>query len=246
MEGLNVSYGTALVAGIGTFLAPCILPLVPAYLSFISGSSLQELTAEEKPSGVTRDAMIAGLAFVLGLGAVFVPLGAASTALGSFMAENKQTFALVGGALIIVFGIHFMGLIRIPFLNYEKRMHVEAKPAGLIGAFLFGAAFAFGWSPCVGPILSMILFQASMGENVWDGVALLTVYTAGLGIPFLIAAAFSARFMGFLAKFRRHMHKIEIALGLLLVLTGVLIMTGGLNAVSGFLLEAFPVLQELS
>ncbi len=244
--GMDVSYLTALIAGIGTFLAPCILPLVPAYLSFISGSSLVDLTADEKPAGVTRDALLAGLAFVIGLGAVFVPLGASATALGQFLAQNKATFGLVGGGLIVVFGLHFMGLIRIPFLNYEKRMHIERKPAGLLGAFLFGAAFAFGWSPCVGPVLSMILFQAAQGENVWDGVALLSVYTAGLGVPFLLAAAFAGRFMAFLARFRRHMHRIEIGLGLLLVATGILIMTGGLTAVSGWLLQAFPVLQRLS
>ncbi len=243
---LHVSYLAALVAGVGTFLAPCILPLVPAYLSFISGNSLAELTADEKPAGVTRGALLAGLAFVIGLGAVFVPLGASATALGQVMAQNRSTLAIAGGGLIVIFGLHFMGAIRIPFLNYEKRMHIDSKPAGLLGAFLFGAAFAFGWSPCVGPILSMILFQASQGENIRDGVWLLCVYTAGLGIPFLIAAAFASRFMAFLARFRRHMRKIEIGLGLLLVATGILIMTGGLTAVSGWLLRAFPALQSLS
>ncbi|CCQ73756.1 cytochrome c biogenesis CcdA family protein [Magnetospira sp. QH-2] len=246
--GMDVSYGTAMVAGILTFLAPCILPLVPAYLSFISGASLEDLTdADSKQrSETTRRALISGLFFVLGLSFVFVSLGAGATTIGGFMGQHKREFAIFGAILIIIFGLHYMGLFKIGFLNFEKRFHLENKPAGVIGAFLIGMAFGFGWTPCVGPVLSTILMQAAMGESIWDGIILLSIYSAGLGIPFLLAAAFASRFMLFLAKFRRHLGKIEMALGGLLVLTGVLILTGGLNSISNWILEAFPALQKLS
>lgn len=245
---MDVSFGTALVAGIFTFLAPCILPLVPAYLSFISGSSLEDLTADDpkKAAETTKNAIVSGLFFVLGLSFVFVSLGAGATTVGGFFGQHKREFAVVGAVLIIVFGLHYMGLFRIAFLNFEKRFHLENKPAGIAGAFFIGAAFGFGWSPCVGPVLSMILMQAAMGEDVWDGIVLLSIYSAGLGIPFLLAAAFAGRFMMFLARFRRHLHKIELAMGGLLVVTGVLILTGGLSNMSNWILKTFPALQRLS
>ena len=176
---------------------------------------------------------------------MFTALGASATSLGGWLGTHKREFAIAGAVLIIIFGFHYMGVFKIPFLNYEKRMHVDAKPAGYLGSLLIGMAFGFGWSPCVGPVLSAILMQAMMGENVWDGVSLLATYSAGLGIPFLLAAAFAGRFMAFLAKFRRHLHKIEIALGGLLVLTGVAIITGSLNEFSNLMLEWFPILGEL-
>ena len=244
--GMDVSYGTALVAGMLTFLAPCILPLVPAYLSFISGHSLEELTADDgNAKKVGRQAFISGIFFVIGLSFVFVTLGAGAGALGETFAQYKRQFAMGGAVLIILFGLHYTGLFRIGFLNFEKRMHLDSKPAGFLGALLIGMAFGFGWSPCVGPVLSTILMQAMMGEGMWAGVGLLSVYSAGLGIPFLLAAAFAGHFMRFLARFRRHIPKIEMALGGLLILTGILILTGSLVDISNWMLQAFPALGEL-
>ncbi len=246
MSGMEVSYTTALVAGMLTFLAPCILPLVPAYLSFISGHSLEELTEEGGDRRkVGLQAFISGVFFVLGLGFVFVSLGAGAGAVGGLFAEHKRIFAMVGAIIIILFGLHYMGVFRIGFLNFEKRFHLDNRPAGYVGALLIGMAFGFGWSPCVGPVLSSILMQAAMSESVWGGVGLLSVYAAGLGIPFLLAAAFAGHFMRFLARFRRHIPTIERALGVLLVLTGILILTGGLVEISNWMLKLFPFLAEM-
>lgn len=257
--GFDVSYPTAWVAGILTFLSPCILPLVPAYLCFISGMTLDQLTgAQPRSAGAAaapiqvdvatagKTAFWPGLAFVLGLSTVFVLMGAAASSLGQFVAANKHTLALVGGGVIIVFGLHYMGLFRLSFLNFEKRMHLQNKPAGLIGAFIVGLAFGFGWTPCVGPVLSTILMVSSLGDDVWYGVSLLATFAAGLGIPFLLAALMAGPFMRFLGRFRRHMRKVELGMGGLLVATGVLIITGGLSDVTAWMLDTFPILEGLN
>lgn len=255
MGGFDVSYFGALTAGVLTFLSPCILPLVPAYLCFISGLTLEQIAGgppgrpgadgAAAPTG-RATAFLPGLAFVLGLALVFILMGAAATGLGQFVAAHKRTLALVGGAIIIVFGLHYMGVFRIGFLNFEKRLHLQNKPAGLIGAFVIGLAFGFGWTPCVGPVLSTILMIAATGEDVGYGVSLLGTFAAGLGIPFLLAALGAGPFMRFLARFRRHMHKVELAMGGLLVATGVLIVTGGYIELQGWMLETFPALGRLN
>ncbi len=262
MTGFDVSYLTALTAGILTFLSPCILPLVPAYLCFISGLSLEQLTGggqakpalaggpeeEEKDmgAGAAHAALLPGLAFVIGLSTVFILMGAAASSLGQLVSQHKRELALAGGIVIIVFGLHYMGLFRIGFLNFEKRLHLQNKPAGLIGAFVIGLAFGFGWTPCVGPVLSTILMIAATGDGPWSGVGLLGTFAAGLGIPFLLAALAAGPFMRFLARFRRHMRKVELAMGSLLVITGLLIVTGGYIEVQGWLLDAFPALGDLN
>lgn len=245
--GLDVSLMAAFGAGILTFLSPCILPLVPAYLCFISGSSLEQLTNQTEDQTFRRSRVLwAGFAFVLGLSSVFIAMGAAATSLGQLVAQNKQTLSMVGGAVIVVFGLHYMGVFKIAFLNFEKRFHPDQKPAGLIGAFVLGMAFGFGWTPCVGPVLSSILMVASGMGEISQGVKLLAVYAAGLGIPFMIAAALSVQFMQFLTRFRRHIGKIEIAMGVLLVITGVLMMSGSLTHITAWLLETFPILNGLN
>lgn len=247
MDPFDVSYFAAVGAGVLTFLSPCILPLVPAYLCFISGMSLEELVESNPDDKSQRTRVLgAGLAFVLGLSSVFIALGATASSLGQVMASYKGELAMVAGAVIIIFGLHYMGVFRIGFLNFEKRMHLENKPAGWIGAFIIGMAFGFGWTPCVGPILSTILLIAGSGETVWYGISLLGVFAAGLGIPFLLAALMSGRFMRFLARFRKHLHKVEMAVGGFLVMTGVLILTGTLTDITGWLLETFPVLGGLN
>lgn len=262
MSPFDVSYLTALSAGVLTFLSPCILPLVPAYLCFISGLSLEQLTGNaaskpaadgsavvERPVGAgqaARTAFLPGLAFVIGLSTVFILMGAAASSLGQLVSQYKRELAFGGGLIIIVFGLHYMGLFRIGFLNFEKRLHLENKPAGLIGAFVIGLAFGFGWTPCVGPVLSTILMIAATGEGAWSGVSLLGTFAAGLGIPFLLAALAAGPFMRFMARFRRHMRKVELAMGSLLVITGLLIVTGGYIQVQGWLLDTFPVLNTLN
>ncbi len=241
---LDVSFVAAFSAGLLTFLSPCILPLVPAYLCFISGQSLEQLTEKEQRNA--GQVLWAGLAFVLGISAVFISMGAAATSLGQMIAVYKSKLSLVGGAVIIIFGLHYMGVLRISFLNFEKRLHLESKPAGWIGAFILGLAFGFGWTPCVGPVLSTILMIAGGMGEVSNGVLLLTVYSIGLGIPFLIAAALTGPFMTFLSRFRTQMRRIEIAMGTLLVATGLLIVTGGLNRVTVWMLDTFPILNGLN
>lgn len=251
--GFEVSYGAAALAGVLTFLSPCILPLVPAYLCFISGMSLEQIAGtghlRSKGNGtvvVGRSVFWSGLAFVLGLSSVLIAMGAAATTLGGFVAQHKQTLAVIGGGIIIVFGLHYAGLFRISFLNFEKRLHLENKPAGLIGAYVIGLAFGFGWTPCVGPVLSTILMIASTGEDLHYGISLLSVFAAGLGIPFLLAALAAGPFMSFLGRFRRHMRKVELAMGGLLVATGLLIVTGGLTDITGWMLDTFPVLGGIN
>ncbi len=244
---LDVSLFAAFTAGILTFLSPCILPLVPAYLCFISGSSLEQLTNQSEDTSFERKTvLLSGLAFVLGLSSIFIAMGAAATSLGQAIAQYKQTLAMVGGIIILVFGLHYMGLFKIAFLNFEKRFHPDQKPAGLLGAFILGMAFGFGWTPCVGPVLSSILMVAGGMGELSDGVTLLAIYAAGLGIPFMLAAALSAHFMRFLSKFRRHLHKVEVTMGGLLVLTGILILTGSLSNITAWMLETFPVLNGLN
>lgn len=254
--GFEVSYGASALAGLLTFLSPCILPLVPAYLCFISGMSLEQIagpnagraqsdgTATATMGG--RNVFWSGLAFVLGLSTVLIAMGAAATSLGGLVAQHKQTLAVIGGGVIIVFGLHYAGLFRISFLNFEKRLHLQNKPAGLIGAYIIGLAFGFGWTPCVGPVLSTILMIASTGDGIGYGISLLAVFAAGLGIPFLLAAMAAGPFMRFLGRFRRHMRKVELAMGGLLVATGLLIITGGLTDVTGWMLETFPILGGIN
>jgi len=244
---LDVSLVAAFGAGILTFLSPCILPLVPAYLCFISGNSLDQLTARKNTDTIDRKpVLIGGLAFVIGLSSIFIAMGAAASGLGQFIAQNKQTLSMFGGAIIIVFGLHYMRVIRLSFLSFEKRFHPDQKPANIIGCFVLGVAFGFGWTPCVGPVLSSILMIAGGMGEFSDGMTLLAIYSAGLGIPFLLAATLSAQFMSFLGRFRQHLHKVEILMGLMLILTGVLIVSGSLSDLTGWLLKTFPALNGLN
>ncbi len=241
MDPSQLSYAGALGAGILSFVSPCVLPLIPAYLCFLGGASLDELTAKGGvDKAVSRRVFISALAFVLGFSTVFISLGAGATALSNLLAENIDILSKIAGVVIVVFGFHYMGLFRIGFLNFEKRFHMEAKPAGLAGSYLLGLAFAFGWTPCVGPILATLLMVAAGSDSLWYGTSLLAVYAAGLGIPFLLAAFMVKPFMGFMARFRKHMRKVEITIGGLLVVTGIAIFTGSLADAAYWLLEAFP------
>ena len=246
MDPFNITYLGAFGAGLLSFVAPCVLPLIPAYLCFLGGASLDELTAEGGvDKAVQRRVFTSAVAFVLGFSTVFIILGATATTVSQLLAENIGILSKIAGVIIVVFGLHYMGLFRIGFLNFEKRFHLENKPSGLLGSYILGLAFAFGWTPCVGPVLATILMVAASGDDVMYGVSLLSVYAAGIGLPFLAAAFAVKPFMTFLGKFRKHMHKVEMAIGGLLVLTGIAIFTGSLAEVSNWIYETFPGIAEI-
>ncbi|MEZ5826298.1 MAG: cytochrome c biogenesis CcdA family protein [Geminicoccaceae bacterium] len=232
----------ALVAGLLSFLSPCVLPIVPPYLAYMSGVSMAELQSGAKAS---RKALVTALFFVLGLSTVFLFLGFAASAFGAFFLANQQIFNWVAGAIVIVFGLHFIGLISIPFLNREARLDAGDRGDSALGAYVLGLAFAFGWTPCIGPQLGMILSLAATEESVARGTTLLAVYAAGLGIPFLAVAAFFPRMQGLMGWMKRHMAVIERIMGALLILIGLLMLTGGFSALSWWLLETFPGLAVL-
>jgi cytochrome c-type biogenesis protein len=240
----DVTIVAALVAGVVSFLSPCVLPLVPPYLVYMAGTSLERLADAEPGPRVRRETVAAALLFVAGFSTVFVALGASASVVGALIRAYSGPLATVAGIAIIVMGLHFLGLTPIAFLMREKRATV-AKPVGLWGAYLMGLAFAFGWTPCIGPILAAILAVAASEQTVTRGAGLLAVYSLGLGIPFIIAAFAIEPFAAFLARFRKHLHRVEQAMGALLVLTGIAFLTGSINQVSVWLLEAFPGLGKI-
>jgi len=235
----------ALLAGVLSFVSPCVLPLVPPYLGYLAGVSLEELSGEDVDQAATRKVFFTALAFVAGFSTVFVILGASASLIGQFVSQYLQYLSYIAGALIIVMGLHFLGVFKIGFLYQEARVQVERKPAGHVGAYLMGLAFAFGWTPCVGPILATILFVAGSEETTGQGAILLSAYALGLGIPFLLAALFAGPFLNFMKKFRKHMGTVEKGMGVVLVLTGVMFLTGQMAVLSYWLLETFPVFQNI-
>lgn len=246
MFGENVSLLAALGAGFISFISPCVLPLIPGYLSFISGVSVADLGVAEKRGEVLRKVALSSFIFVLGFSAVFVTLGASATAVGKFLLSNKiGLFNRIAGAIIVILGLHVAGIIRIPFLNYEKRFQARSKPLGVLGTFLVGIAFAFGWTPCIGPILGGILGLAANQGTVGKGMLLLSFYSLGLGIPFLVTAVSFNFFLGFSGFFKRHFHKIEIVSGLFLVVIGLLMFFNQFGIISRWLLKTFPGLQDV-
>ncbi len=241
MTGLDATFYGAFIAGMLSFLSPCILPLVPPYLCFLGGVSLKQL---EDGAAVDRAASIrvvlSSMVFVLGFATVFVAFGATASALGRIIVENIEILSIIAGLLIIVLGLHFLGVFRIALLYREARFHLERKPAGIAGAYVVGLAFAFGWTPCVGPVLAAILMVAASEDSALHGATLLATYAAGIGVPFIAAALFAPLFLKFMARFRRHIVWVERAMGALLVATGILFITGGINDIGNWLLETFP------
>jgi cytochrome c-type biogenesis protein len=241
----NMTLGGVLLAGILSFASPCVLPLVPPYLCYVAGTSLDALTAGEGDRAATRRTVIAAAAFVLGFSTVFVTLGLTASLIGRLLAQYQATLSIVAGAVIIVMGLHFLGVFRIALINREARVHVQHKPPGLIGAYVLGLAFAFGWTPCIGPVLGAVLAVAASADGVATGGLLLAVYALGLGVPFLIAAAASGPFIRFMHRFKRHLATVERTMGALLVVTGVLFLTGQMATMSFWLLETFPALGRI-
>ncbi|WHZ36969.1 cytochrome c biogenesis CcdA family protein [Sagittula sp. MA-2] len=230
----------ALLAGLVSFLSPCVLPIVPPYLAFMSGLSLNEMQEGRKRGKVA----LAALFFVLGLSTIFVLLGFTASWLGSFFLTNQVLLGRIAGAVVIVFGLHFLGVFRIGFLDREMRME-GGEGGSAFGAYILGLAFAFGWTPCIGPQLGAILSLAATETSVARGTVLLAVYAAGLGIPFLLAAIFLGRAVGLMNRMKRHMAMIEKVMGVLLIVVGVALLTGAFSAFSFWLLETFPGLATL-
>ncbi|MEP2707299.1 MAG: cytochrome c biogenesis protein CcdA [Roseibium sp.] len=242
---LDVSMGAAFLAGLLSFVSPCVLPIVPPYLCYLAGVSVEELKGENESASTGHRVVLAAIAFVLGFTVVFVALGATASVVGQSIAQYYDILSYVAGTIIIIMGLHFLGVFRIGLLFREARVHVDKKPAGLFGAFIIGLAFAFGWTPCVGPVLAAILFVAGSSETAWQGAGLLAVYSLGIGIPFIAAAAFASRFLHWAGRFRKHMGLIEKIMGGFLVLTGVLFITGQMSAIALWLLDTFPIFMQV-
>ncbi|MFZ2469030.1 MAG: cytochrome c biogenesis protein CcdA [Parvibaculum sedimenti] len=254
MTDLNISYAAAAAGGLLSFLSPCVLPLVPAYLCFIAGTSFEELTKDEAQGHekLTQRVAIGAIGFVLGFTTIFVALGASASAINPYILAHKETLGRVAGLIIIVFGLHYMGIFRIALLNREARFQPErigdvtqSLWMQFLSPYVLGLAFAFGWTPCIGPILATILAIAASQESLRTGVALLATYSLGLGIPFL-AAAFAIRgFLAFAKRIRSHMQAIEIAAGVLLAGTGLLMVLGSFETIAITLINLFPFLAKL-
>jgi cytochrome c-type biogenesis protein len=240
----DVTIAAALIAGAVSFLSPCVLPLVPPYLVYITGASLERLADAEPEPQVRREALLAAVLFVLGFTTVFVALGASASAIGALLRAYSDVLATVAGVAIIVMGLHFLGLTRLDIFLREKRLPM-AKPVGLWGAYAMGFAFAFGWTPCIGPILAAILAVAAAEATVVKGAGLLAVYSLGLGVPFLLAALAVEPFAAFVARFRAYLGAVEKAMGVLLVLTGIAFLTGFVTEASYWLLETIPALGRI-
>ena len=240
---LITAMAIALFAGVLSFLSPCVLPIVPPYLAYMGGISMNDMTAGEDRSG-RRKAIVASIFFALGLSTVFVLLGIAASALGQFFLTNQILFSQIAGAVIILFGLHFIGVFKLNFLMREARIDAGNRGGSALGSYVLGLAFAFGWTPCIGPILGAILALSAQEESVTRGTVLMATYAIGLGIPFILVAVFIQRSMGIINRFKKHMRKIEIAMGLLLVVIGIAMLTGAFSAFSFWLLEQFPALAE--
>jgi cytochrome c-type biogenesis protein len=239
----DVSIPAALIAGLVSFLSPCVLPLVPPYLIYLTGATIEHVANDETTQTSKRAVMTSALMFVLGFSTVFVALGASASLVGGLIRAWSAELSIVAGIVIIIMGLHFLGLTRISLLMREGRMQMP-KPVGLWGAYAMGLAFAFGWTPCIGPVLAAILAVAASEATVARGAGLLAVYSLGLGIPFLIAAFALKPFVGLLGRMRAHLGRVEKVMGGLLVLTGIAFLGGWIAQASYWLLENFPMLSR--
>lgn len=231
----QLSVATAFIGGVFSFLSPCVLPLVPGYLSLISGLTLDQLRAETERERVSRTVILNTMTFILGFSLVFISLGASATWIGRVLQSQMAVLSKIAGVVIILFGLHLAGILKINLLYREARFHSQPSQRGLLGAFVMGLAFAIGWTPCIGPILAAILALAAAQETVSQGVLLLTVYSLGLGIPFLLTGMGTNYFLLFYKNFKRHLRRVEMASGVLLVAIGVLIFTNNLAVLSRYL-----------
>lgn len=239
MHSQEVTYFGAFIAGLLSFLSPCVLPLIPSYITYITGLSFADIQSEHPSHKVRQTSMLHSLAFILGFTVVFVLLGASATFIGSFLNQHAAFLRKAGGILIVLLGVHVTGLVPINMLLGEKRVTIHRKPAGFIGTFLVGIAFAAGWTPCIGPILAAILMVAATEESVYHGIVLLLVYSLGLGIPFFLSSLAMHQFIVAFQRFKKYIRVFEICTGVFLVFVGVLIYFNWLSRLSGVFLSLF-------
>jgi len=242
----HIYLGVAL-AGLVSFLSPCVLPLVPPYLGYLGGTTINLAGSSESKldAGVWRRVVLGSVLFVLGFTTVFVGLGAGASVFGQLIQTYKSELSIVAGVVIILFGLHFLGLLRIPVLYKEARYHGQLEGGGLAGAYVIGLAFAFGWTPCIGPILATVLALAANEASLGAGVWLLFVYSLGLGIPFILAAVAVRPFLSFMQRFRRHLGAVEKVMGVILVITGIMFLSGSMNWLGQWMIETFPGLAQI-
>jgi len=238
----EVSLIAAFLAGVVSFVSPCVLPLVPSYITFITGVSFDELTAGQQNARVRRLTIIHSLAFIVGFSIVFISLGATATATGQFLRDHQDTLRIAGGVLIILFGIYLTGVIHIPVLSRERKFQLTRKPLGILGSVLVGITFAAGWTPCIGPILGSILLYASTGKTVGTGIVLLSVYSLGLGLPFFLASLGMNSFLAASSRLRRSLRTIEVVSGIILIAFGIALVTNVFEHFVGFLATFLPAL----
>ncbi|MEW6413500.1 MAG: cytochrome c biogenesis protein CcdA [Candidatus Zixiibacteriota bacterium] len=241
----TVEIPAAVLAGLLSFVSPCVLPLIPGYLSFISGVSIEELSSRQRSSSQLWKMLINTVFFVVGFSLVFVLLGAGATKIGTVLKSNLDIFNKIAGVVVFVFGLHVAGVFKIKALNYEKRVHARQKSMGVLGSMAIGIAFAFGWTPCIGPILGAILTLAAQQGSVSHGVVLLLFYSAGLGIPFILTALLFNYLIGAFGFIKRHFRAVEIISGSLLMIVGVMIFFNWLQLISAFILQQVPALQNV-
>ncbi|MEM7422969.1 MAG: cytochrome c biogenesis protein CcdA [Pseudomonadota bacterium] len=243
--GFDVGYGAAALAGLLSFLSPCILPIVPFYLCYIAGLSFEGLTASAAAPAIRRKVVLSSVFFSLGIITIFVGLGATASVFGQQLREWFDVIRWAAAILIFGLGLHFLGVLRIGLLLREARIDVGNRPYGMAGAFLVGMAFAFGWTPCVGPVLAAILFTAGASETASEGALLLLSYGAGMALPFVAAALFIGPFLRFAQGFKRHLGRVERTMGVFLILFGVLIATNSMNVIAGWMLQIAPDIGTL-
>lgn len=237
---LDVTFTTALLAGLISFISPCVLPIVPPYLAYLAGVSFSELSTSGTSSATSRRIVGSSILFVFGFTTVFVMLGASASFIGKSVTQYFDILSTIAGIIIIIMGLHFLGVFKIGLLYREARIQVEKKPVNILSAYVIGLAFAFGWTPCVGPVLAAILFMAGAENTVWQGAALLATYSLGIGIPFILAAIFAKQFLGWANRFKRHLGTVEKVMGGMLVVTGILFLTGAMPLIAFWFLETFP------
>ena len=227
-----ISYPAAFTAGLLSFLSPCVLPLIPAYFTFITGFSLEELT-ESRDSEIRKKVFLSTILFVSGFSLVFILMGASASYLGGLIYNYRELIRIIGGIFIIILGVHLTGIIRIRGLDFEKRINMEKKPLHFFGTFVVGMAFGAGWSPCIGPLLGSIIIIAGSQETVWQGIILLAIYSSGLAIPFIIMSVFINFLLIFIKKASRVLQYINTAAGILLIIVGLILVTNKLYVLTG-------------
>lgn len=243
---LDISFAGAALAGLLSFFSPCILPMVPFYLCYMAGLSMSELTgAGAIQQGAQRRLVVAATAFALGVTSIFMLLGLGATALGAAFAQYQQELSYAGALILLLFGLHFLGVMRIPLLYREARLDGPAQPSSVVGAYLMGLAFGFGWTPCVGPALAAILMIASGMGDLWRGALLLAIYGTAMTFPFVLAAMFARPFLAWVGRNRRYLPWVEKTMGAMLILFAVLIALGQVNRIGQWLLQTFPALGNM-